>query len=136
MLATLVKLALPGRRPGLRGVTLRSMRGERNLIWKQDAERVRASKKGFSAVRRVGRLLDGRLSAQERLNFEEIEFASAVQIPQKHADRAFPTYFKMGGGAIRIAVSIPLARRRHKIVRATSTIPFRHLAPRPAVSSR
>lgn len=112
MLATLVKLALPGKRPGLREVALRSMRGERTLIWRQNAESLRSSMKGVSVVRRIGRLLDSRASAQERRKFEEIEFSTAVQVPEKYAERAYPAYFKAGAGTIRIAVSIPLVRGR------------------------
>ncbi len=112
MLATLVKLALPGRRPGLREVILRSMRSERTLIWRQNAESLRSPKKDISVVRRVGKLLDSCASAQERRDFEELEFAGAVQIPDGYADRAYPAYFTAGDGLIRIAVSVPLARRR------------------------
>ena len=73
---------------------------------------LRSPKKGVSVVRRVGRLLDSRPTAQERRNFEETEFAATVRIPDKYVDRAYPAYFRAGTGAIRIAVSIPLARRR------------------------
>ena len=112
MLATLVKLALPGRRPGLRTVTLQSTRGKRMLTWRQDAGSLRSSQKGVSVIRRVGRLLDSRGGAEERRDFAEMEFATSVQIPDKYADRAYPAYFKIGPDAIRIAVSVPLTRRR------------------------
>lgn len=111
MLATLVKLALPGRSPGLREVTLRSIRAKRTLIWRQHAEGLRSPMKGISIVRRIGKITDSRASEREQRNFEEMEFATVVQTPDEYADRVFPAYFKAGAGVVKIAVSVPLARR-------------------------
>ena len=112
MLATLVKLALSGRRPGLREVTLQSTRNSRSLIWRQDAENLRSALRGISITRRSGRLHDSHAGVQERREFEEMEFGVSVNIPEKHVDRAFPAYFKAGLGALKIFVSVPLVRRR------------------------
>lgn len=52
MLATLVKLALAGRRKGLRKLTLTSERTGNMLAWRQDAERVPCKAPGVSATMR------------------------------------------------------------------------------------
>jgi hypothetical protein len=112
MLATLVKLALSGRHPGLRQVTLQSTRNDRSLIWKQDAENVRSTLKGITITHRFGRLYDSQAGVQKKREFEEMEFGASVNIPDKFVDRAFPAYFKAGRGAFKISVSVPLMRRR------------------------
>ena len=58
LLATLVKLARVGRRPGIRELTLRSVRTNRELSWRQIPEPVRCKMTGVSAIRRTGRLTD------------------------------------------------------------------------------
>ena len=111
VLATLVKLALPGRRPGLRQLTLRSSRSDRTLSWRQSAEAVATKKAGVTAVRRAGRLLDENGGSRSRRDFEEMEFARFVEIPAKHAGKVFAAYFAGKAGMVRIAVSLPLGRR-------------------------
>jgi hypothetical protein len=111
MLATLVKLALPGQRSGLREVTLQSTRNDRSLIWRQDAESARCRLRGISIIRRFGKLYDSRSGVQVRREFEEMEFVASVKIPDNHTDRTFPVYFKASGGSIKISLSLPLLRR-------------------------
>ncbi len=56
---TLVKLALTGRRRGLREVNVRSIRTGRTLRWKQDTTPMGCRVTGVAAVARKGRLVDG-----------------------------------------------------------------------------
>ena len=53
LLATLVKLALPGARPGIRELTLVSERTGREFAWRQNAETLKCKVKGVSVVRRM-----------------------------------------------------------------------------------
>jgi hypothetical protein len=59
LMATLVKLALVGRKSGIRELILRSVRTNRELSWRQVAEPVRCRMVGVSAIKRSGRLGDG-----------------------------------------------------------------------------
>lgn len=113
MLATLVKLALAGRRKGLRKLTLTSERTGNMLDWRQDAKRVPCKAPGVSATMRKGALsqaASGRGSNRKR--FEELEFARAIDVPAKFRARSFPAYFNAGPSRLRIAVSLPVARKR------------------------
>lgn len=112
MLATLVKLALPGRRIGLRGVTLRSARCNRELQWKQGAESLRSPMKSVSVVRRRGRLIDTSADKSQRLDFEEFEFSKTFAVPDEHRDIRYPSYFDAAGGRIKIGVSLPVKPRK------------------------
>src|SRR5207245_1163381 len=118
MLATLVKLALVGRRPGLRELVLRSVRNGRTLSWRQNAEAVRCRMRGVSALRRMGRLTalqdNGICDAR---TFEELEFTRAVPLPAEYPGVSYPDYFRNAGGMIRIGISLPIARRRIDLAR-------------------
>lgn len=110
MLSTLVKLALPGARTGLRQVSLRSTRIGRSLDWKQKAEAVRSNMKGATVTSRAGKLVDVAAGARTSRAFEEMEFIKSVEVPSEYADRNIPAYFQVRGGVIRIAVSLALAK--------------------------
>ena len=119
LLPTLVKLALTGRKTGLRRLTLRSERGARTLTWRQDAQPVRCKAAGITALRRVGRLTDetaARKSEPKPTSFEEIEFSCAVSVPPQFLGQflaqTFPRYYRAGKDALRVGVSLPIRRKR------------------------
>lgn len=106
---TLVKLALCDKSRGLREVSIRSIRTGRALRWRQDATAERCRARGVTLVSRRGRLTDG---DDKGTPFQEVEFSRSVAIPAEHLARRFPAYFKVPGGRLKIAVSLPIARRR------------------------
>lgn len=106
---TLVKLALSGKRRGLREVNIRSIRTDRMLRWRQDAKLERCRAAGVTMVVRTGRLIDG---DDKGVSFQEAEFSRSIEIPAEHAGRHFPSYYKLPGGKLKIAVSVPITRRR------------------------
>ncbi len=113
MLATLVKLALVGRKPGLRGLLLRSARNGRTLSWRQNAETIACRVGGVSLVRRMGRLVDQLDDGTgDARTFEELEFTRAVAVPAAHISVSYPDYYRKAGGMIKICVSLPILRRR------------------------
>lgn len=113
LLATMVKLALPGRKRGIRALTLRSERQGRTLTWRQDVEREPCKVPGVSALRRVGRLTDRSDAVAKPLmrRFEEIEFARAVALPAKFAGQPLGPCYAAGGDTVRIGISIPIRQR-------------------------
>lgn len=106
---TLVKLALSGKKRGLREVHIRSIRTGRMLRWRQTANPERCRAAGVTMVVRSGRLIDGN---NKGVSFQEEEFSRSIEIPVEHAGRRFPAYYKLPGGRLKIAVSVPIARRR------------------------
>lgn len=106
---TLVKLAHSGKKRGLREVYVRSIRTGRMLRWIQDAEPERCRATGVTMVVRTGRLIDGE---DKGVQFREEEFSRPIEIPIEHIGRHFPAYYKLPGGRLNIAVSVPIARRR------------------------
>ncbi|MFG1359333.1 protein NO VEIN domain-containing protein [Xanthobacter pseudotagetidis] len=106
---TLVKLAHSGKRRGLREVDIRSIRTGRTLRWKQEAKPHRCRVAGVAMVARIGRLTDGDAKG---VPFQEEEYYRSVALPAEHAARRFPSYYKLPGGRVRIAVSVPIARRK------------------------
>ena len=118
MLATLVKLALAGRRPGIRELLLRSVRNDRTLSWRQKAEAVQCRMRGVSALRRTGRLRDQQGDGPgDARTFEELEFTRAMALPAEYAGVSYPDYYRKAGGMIRIGVSVPIVRRRIDLTR-------------------
>lgn len=105
---TLVKLALDGRRRGLRELTIRSIRTGRVLRWRQDAKRRASRLAGVASIARSGQLVEG---DGRPTGFKEIEFSRGVEIPPEHVGRSFPAYYKLPAGRLKIAVSLPLGRR-------------------------
>ncbi|MER9998819.1 DUF3883 domain-containing protein [Mesorhizobium sp. M0051] len=106
---TLVKLALTGQKRGLREVQVHSIRTGRSLRWKQDATTGRCRAPGTTMVARKGRLADG---IDKTTAFQEEEFSRSVAIPPEYAGRSFPAYYRLPKGRLKIAVSVPIARRR------------------------
>lgn len=106
---TLVKLALSGRKRGLREVSIHSIRTGRTLQWKQDAKSERCRAAGVTMVMRTGRLVD---SNDKRSTFQEAEFSRSVDIPADHAGRLFPAYYKVSRGRVNVAISVPIVRKR------------------------
>jgi hypothetical protein len=114
LLSTMVKLALPGRKRGIRALTLRSDRQGRTLSWRQDVEPEPCKIAGVSALRRVGKLSDrsdGSLKPVTR-RFEEIEFTRSVTVPDKFTAQPLGPYYATPGGTVRIAVSLPIRSKR------------------------
>jgi len=109
MTDTLVKLSLGGKRRGLRAVTIRSIRTGRAIEWRQDAKPVHCRAAGVTIIARKGRLSIG--DEKPRV-FQEEEFTRAVELPAEFAQRAFPAYFRLPSARIKIAVSLPITRRR------------------------
>lgn len=105
---TLVKLALTGRKRGLRQIQIDSIRTGRTLRWKQDAVAGRCRVAGVSMVTRKGRLLDGEAGTP----FQEEEFSRSVTIPAEYQSRRFPAYYRVAGGRLKIAVSVAISRKR------------------------
>ena len=105
---TLVKLALTGRRRGLRQVEINSVRTSRTLRWQQDAVVGRCRLAGVTMVARKGRLVDG----GSTITFQEEEFARPVEIPTEYISRTFPAYHRVSPNTLKIAVSLPIVRRR------------------------
>lgn len=114
LLATMVKLALPGRKRGVRSLTLRSDRQGRSLTWLQDAVREPCKVPGVTALRRVGRLTDRSDAVAKPVTrrFEEIEFAKAAAVPARFAGQPLAQYYAAGGDAVRIGISIPIRQGR------------------------
>jgi hypothetical protein len=115
LLATLVKLARPGARPGVRRLTLVSNRTGREFDWLQTAETMKCKAEGILAIQRIGRLRSvdrGSIKRVRLQTFEEIEFFRPIAIPAEHAKITFPAYYHAPGGAVRVCVSIPLRRGR------------------------
>jgi len=106
---TLVKLALSGTKRGLREVNIHSIRTGRMLRWRQDAKSGRCRAAGVTMVARSGRLID---SNGTSVPFQEEEFSRSFEIPAEYAGRRFPAYYKLPGGKLKIAVSVPIARKR------------------------
>ena len=106
---TLVKLALSGKKRGLREVNIRSIRTGRMLRWRQDVKPERCSAAGVTMVVRSGRLIDGN---DKGVLFQEEEFSRSIEIPAEHAGRRFPAYYKLPSGRLKISVSVPIVRRR------------------------
>jgi hypothetical protein len=113
MLATLVKLALGGKPPGLREVTLRSTRTGRTLSWRQRAQADRSRLRGVNLVSRIGRLIArSEQGAEARSTFQEVEFSRILDVPDTYADRGYPAYYRARGGRLKIAVSLPIHGQR------------------------
>jgi hypothetical protein len=106
---TLVKLALNGKKRGLREVNIHSIRTGRMLRWRQEAKLGRCRAAGVTMVVRSGRLID---SNGTSVPFQGEEFSRSFEIPAEHAGRRFPAYYKLTGGRLKIAVSVPIARKR------------------------
>lgn len=105
---TLVKLSLTGQKRGLSQVHVNSIRTGRTLRWKQVAVAGRCRLTGVSMVARKGQLLEGTSATQ----FQEEEFSRSVDIPDEYRGRAFPAYYRMPGGRLKIAVSVSIVRKR------------------------
>lgn len=115
LLATLVKLALPGSRPGIRALTLISERTGRQFVWRQKAKTLRCKVKGVSIVSRIGRLssIDPIRVERARLQtFEEIEFSRSFPIPAEHINVLFPAYYRTSSNYARVAISMSIRGNR------------------------
>ncbi len=109
---TLVKLALEGKRCGIRSLTVISERTGRELHWRQRAERFKSAVAGVAVTRRAGRLATiGSDQTRTSQSYEELEFSRSIEIPTEHADLDFPGYYRSGNRA-RIALSLPVRGKR------------------------
>lgn len=105
---TLLKLAHGGKKSGLLEVNVRSIRTGRILRWRQEASSDRCSTPGVSMISRRGRMSDG----ARTITFREEEFSRTVELPKEYAARRFPSYYRASGGKVKIAVSVPIVRRK------------------------
>ncbi len=106
---TLLKLAHSGKKSGLREVNVRSIRTGRVLRWRQEASPNRCRASGVSMISRRGRMSDGDARV---ISFQEEEFTRTVELPAEYVARRFPSYYKAAGGRVKIAVSVPISRRK------------------------
>lgn len=106
---TLVKLALSGKKRGLREVNIQSIRAGRMLRWRQDAKPGHCRTAGVTMAVRSGRLVD---SNGQNISFQEEEFSRSFEIPAEHTKHRFPAYYRLPGGKLKIAVSVPIMRKR------------------------
>jgi hypothetical protein len=106
---TLLKLAHCGKKSGLREVNVRSIRTGRVLRWRQEASPDRCRTSGVSMISRRGRMRDGDARV---ISFQEEEFSRTVELPAEYAARRFPSYYRAAGGKVKIAVSVPITRRK------------------------
>jgi hypothetical protein len=112
---TLGKLSLIGKARGIRRVELRSSRTGKNLLWVQSASAVFCSLKGVDAIRRVGRLDTWLTSAPEdkqASTSEEVEYGRYIELATGITAPPFPGYYDGPRKRLRIAVSLPIRRRR------------------------
>lgn len=106
---TLVKLALSGKKRGLREVKIHSIRTGRTLLWRQEAKLDRCRANGVTMLVRNGRLIYG---ADKGASFQEVEFSRSFDIPDEYLGSRFPAYYRLPGGRLKIAVSLPILRQR------------------------
>jgi len=105
---TLVKLALTGKRQGVRSLSITSDRTSRRLKWRQSVEAEKCRVPGIACVRRKGRLQEeGVGKKRSHRDYVELEFSRLVEVPAEHKNRDFPAYFR-SSDRLRVAVSIPL----------------------------
>ena len=112
-LATMLKLALAGKRRGIQQIHIRSERLGEFISWNQASNRAACSLQGVSCVRRIGRLRHTCLAnkVSKRKRFEELEYCRIVPIPSTFDDISFPSYFHHGS-RVRICVSLPMRGNR------------------------
>jgi hypothetical protein len=109
---TVVKLALDGKRRGIRTLTVASDRTGRELSWRQHAERLKSRVPGVTATRRTGRLMTiGADAMRAWQTYQELEFSRFTQIPVQHSDATFPGYYR-SRDRVRIALSLPVRGKR------------------------
>lgn len=106
---TLLKLAHSGKKSGLREVNVRSIRTGRILRWRQEASPGRCRAPGVSMISRRGRMS---ASDARVVSCQEEEFSRTVELPTEYVSRRFPSYYRATGGQVKIAVSVPISRRK------------------------
>jgi hypothetical protein len=130
MLPTLAKLALTGRKLGLRELTLRSDRLDQTIVWRQQAEKLACGAPGVEALRRTRTMVRTEAGAKPvRARFEEHEFARMVLLDPSVKAPDIPTYFERTPGQVRIAASLPIERGR-PLARRTGRFFYPLQAPR------
>ena len=109
LLATLTKLALTGKKIGIKSVNIRSERTGQRVSWNQSAKSVRSRLRGVSCLRRIGRLrhVSTAGGSKRRKNVEELEFFRIVPTPAAHSNVRFPPYFRARDG-VKICVSLQI----------------------------
>ncbi|MGO8661552.1 DUF3883 domain-containing protein [Rhizobium ruizarguesonis] len=114
LFGTLGKLSLTGRKPGIRKLTVSSVRSGRRLTWSQTSKAANSPAKGISVTVRSGRLVDQTEGTpHDRITtYEEMEFSRLLEIPGSQVAPSYPPYYKARGGRVLVAVSVPLRRKR------------------------
>lgn len=112
LLPTLVKLANPGKGPGINALTIVSDRTGRELRWRQTARTLTSKVSGVTVTLRKGRLqLVDAMGRKSSRTDDQLEFSTLVEIPGEYAGVDFPAYYR-SGRRIRIGVSVQMKGRR------------------------
>ncbi|RRH96896.1 DUF3883 domain-containing protein [Mesorhizobium tamadayense] len=112
---TLGKLSLAGATRGIRRLELKSSRTGKNLLWFQTALTEKCSINGIDAIRRIGRLerwSNSDPDQKQTESSEEIEYGRSVERPSAMTIPDFSAYYDEPKGKLRVAVSLPIKRRR------------------------
>jgi hypothetical protein len=115
LFGTLCKLALPGTVKGIRRLTITSERLGRRLTWNQTAKAERSSLKGVSTIVRAGKLVEQRGAGPGDItstSFAEREYVRSVSVSTIAPPISFPRYYRAPKGGLRLAVSLPIRRRK------------------------
>lgn len=112
---TLGKLSLVGSSRGIRRLELTSARTRKSLRWLQTASLEKCSIEGVEAIRRLGKLERWSIDAPETKTTEcseEIEYGRFLDRPAAVAIPNFPAYYDGQDEKLRVAVSLPIRRKR------------------------
>ncbi|WP_309723128.1 hypothetical protein [Armatimonas sp.] len=106
---TVLKLAQPGKpEKSLRELIIISARCGRAITWKQRVEEVPCRQQGIHLVKRSLRLNDSQTTTVETV--EELEWRKNVLVPEEFRQQAYPSYFKVAGGRVRLSISLQTKR--------------------------
>lgn len=110
--STVVKLTLPDPHLGLRRVMVRSARLDGELVWQQSTRQT-TNRPGRleRAVRIRHHGLDhDSLGAGVPTAIREVEYSRNVVVPDQYRQRDLPSYFRVRGARIRLALSFRIVR--------------------------
>lgn len=105
---TLLKLAIEGKRGGLRKLALASDRLNETLEWRQSVKPLTSTIPRVKACRRTGNLTS---SGRSQHRHDEVEFARYVELPRTYRDIDCPAYYRHGD-RVKVAVSLTMHRRK------------------------
>lgn len=108
---TVVKLTLPDTRRGLRTVVVRSARLDGELVWQQSTRRTEDRPGRLERavrIRHQGFDHDGVEGVTTAIR--EVEYSRNVVVPDRYRQRDLPSYFRVRGARIRLALSFRVVR--------------------------